>query len=124
MNFNTILTKIFGSKSQRDVKAIEPWVQKVKEAYPAIEKLSNDELRARSQALMQQMQDAVAADRNKIAELKATVETLDIKDREKVWAEIDELNKRVLATFDKQLDEIEKRLISLEERNREPRSVR
>ncbi|MDO4496452.1 MAG: preprotein translocase subunit SecA [Bacteroidales bacterium] len=106
MNFNSILTKLFGSKSQRDVKAIEPWVQKVKEAYPAIEKLTNDELRARSMALMQQMQDAVAADRKKIESLKANVEKLEIKDREKVWAEIDELKKRITETFDKQLEEI------------------
>ena len=71
MSFNDILTKLFGNKSQRDVKAIQPWVEKVKEAYPAIEKLSNDELRARSQTLMQQMQDMVAADRAKIKELRA-----------------------------------------------------
>ncbi len=106
MNFNDILTKLFGNKSQRDVKAIQPWVDKIKAAYPAVEGLSNDELRARSQALMQQMQDMVADDRKKIAELKATVETLEVEKREKVWAEIDELKKKVLATFDDQLTEI------------------
>jgi len=106
MNFNDILTKLFGNKSQRDVKEIQPWVDKIKAAYPAIEALSNDELRARSQALMQQMQDLVADDRKKIEELKATVETLEVEKREKVWAEIDELKKKVLATFDDQLTEI------------------
>ena len=106
MSFNDILTKLFGNKSQRDVKAIQPWVEKVKEAYPAIEKLSNDELRARSQALMQQMQDMVAADRAKIKELRANVEKLDVDKREKVWAEIDELKKKILKTFDDQLTEI------------------
>jgi len=106
MNFNDILTKLFGNKSQRDVKAIQPWVDKIKAAYPAVEALSNDELRARSQALMQQMQDLVADDRKKIEELKATVESLEVEKREKVWAEIDELKKKVLTTFDDQLTEI------------------
>ncbi|MBQ0056716.1 MAG: preprotein translocase subunit SecA [Bacteroidales bacterium] len=106
MNINSILTKLFGNKSQRDVKAIQPWVEKIKAAYPAIEKLSNDELRARSQALMQQMQDAVAADRKKIEELRATIETLEVDKREKLWAEVDELKKKVLETFDAQLIEI------------------
>ena len=106
MNFNDILTKLFGNKSQRDVKAIQPWVDKIKAAYPSVEGLSNDELRARSQALMQQMQDMVADDRKKIEELKATVETLEVDKREKVWAEIDELKKKVLDTFDNQLNEI------------------
>ena len=106
MSFNDILTKLFGNKSQRDVKAIQPWVEKVKEAYPAIEKLSNDELRARSQALMQQMQDMVAADRARIKELRDSVEKLDVNKREKVWAEIDDLKKKIQQTFDDQLTEI------------------
>ncbi|MBP5344639.1 MAG: preprotein translocase subunit SecA [Bacteroidales bacterium] len=106
MNFNDILTKLFGNKSQRDVKAIQPWVEKIKAAYPAVEKMTNDELRARSQALMQQMQDLVAEDRKKIQELKSTVETLDVNKREKVWAEIDDLKKKVLDTFDAQLTEM------------------
>ena len=106
MNFNDILTKLFGNKSQRDVKAIQPWVEKIKAAYPAVEKMTNDELRGRSQALMQQMQDLVAEDRKKIQELKSTVETLDVSKREKVWAEIDDLKKKVLDTFDAQLTEM------------------
>ena len=47
MGFNDFLKSLFGNKSQRDLKEILPYVNKVKEAYPAIEKLSDDELRAR-----------------------------------------------------------------------------
>jgi preprotein translocase subunit SecA len=103
MGFNDFLQKMFGNKSQRDLKAIQPWVEKVKAAYPAVERLSNDELRARTQAIMQSMQDAVAADRARIAELKATVETIEVEKREKVWAEIDSLKKHVLDTFETML---------------------
>jgi preprotein translocase subunit SecA len=103
MGFNDFLQKLFGNKSQRDLKEIQPWVEKVKAAYPAIEKLSNDELRARTQAIMQAMQDAVAADRARIAELKSTVENIEVEKREKVWNEIDSLKKHVLDTFEEQL---------------------
>ena len=48
MGLNDILKKLFGNKSTRDMKEIQPWVQKVKDAYPEIEKLSNDELRAKT----------------------------------------------------------------------------
>ncbi len=106
MNFNDILTKLFGNKSQRDVKAIQPWVDQIKAAYPAIDQLSNDELRARSQALMQKMQDLVAADRKKIEELRAQVESLEVDKREKLWNEIDELKKKIQQTFDDQLTEM------------------
>ena len=71
--------------------------------YPAIEKLSNDELRARTQAIMQGLQDSVAADRKKIDELKAGVESLEVEKREAVWNEIDKIKKNVLETLEKGL---------------------
>ena len=103
MNFNDLLKKLFGNKSQRDLKEIQPWVDKVKAVYPTIEKLSNDELRARTQAIMQGLQDSVAADRKKIDELKAGVESLEVEKREAVWNEIDKIKKNVLETLEKGL---------------------
>ena len=103
MNFNDLLKKTFGNKSQRDLKEIQPWVDKIKAAYPAIESLSNDELRARTQAIMQRLQESVADDRKKIEELKAGVESLEIEKREAVWNEIDKIKKNVLDTLEKGL---------------------
>ena len=103
MNFNDLLKKLFGNKSQRDLKEIQPWVEKVKVVYPEVEKLSNDELRARTQAIMQMLQDSVADDRKKIEELKAKIETLDVDKRESVWNEIDKIKKNILETFEKGL---------------------
>ncbi len=100
MNFNDLLKKIFGNKSQRDLKEIQPWVDKIKAAYPAIESLSNDELRARTQAIMQRLQESVADDRKKIEELKAGVESLEVEKREAVWNEIDKIKKNVLDTLE------------------------
>ena len=103
MNFNDLLKKIFGNKSQRDLKEIQPWVDKIKAAYPAIESLSNDELRARTQVIMQRLQESVADDRKKIEELKAGVESLEVEKREAVWNEIDKIKKNVLDTLEKGL---------------------
>ena len=103
MNFNDLLKKLFGNKSQRDLKEIQPWVDKVKAIYPTIEKLSNDELRARTQAIMQKLQDSVAADRKKIEELKANVENLEVEKREAVWNEIDKIKKAILETLEQGL---------------------
>ena len=61
MGFIDIITKLFGNKSQKDMQAVMPYVEKIKAAYAEIDALSNDELRARSAALMQRLQDAVAA---------------------------------------------------------------
>ncbi len=103
MNFNDILKKLFGNKSQRDLKEIQPWVDKVKAIYPQVEKMSNDELRARTQALMQSLQDAVADDRKKIEDLKAKIETLEVEKRQPLWDEIDKIKKNILDTFEKGL---------------------
>jgi preprotein translocase subunit SecA len=48
MGFNDIISKIFGNKAQRDLNEINPIVKRVKDAYAAVEKLSNDELRERT----------------------------------------------------------------------------
>ena len=70
MNFNNFLSKLFGNKSQRDMKAIQPWVEKIKEAYPAIEALDNDALRARTQEIRQQVQAAAKTQKEEIEKLK------------------------------------------------------
>ncbi len=106
MGFNEFLSKIFGNKSTRDMKEIQPWVEKIKAAYPDIQKLSNDELRAKTQELKQYIKDAAKEQNAKIAELKASVEDTEIEDREELFAKIDKLEKEVLETYEKALDEV------------------
>ena len=48
MNFNKFLKSLFGDKSSRDMRLIQPMVEIVKKAYPEIKALSNDELRAKT----------------------------------------------------------------------------
>ena len=106
MGLNDILKKLFGNKSTRDMKEIQPWVQKVKDAYPEIEKLSNDELRAKTKELQLYVKSSAKEEKEKIDELKAKVETLELEDREDVFNQIDKLEKEVLDKYEKALDEI------------------
>ena len=106
MGFNDILSKFFGNKAQRDLKEIDPYVKKIKAAYPEIEKLSNDELRARTEAIKQKIQDAVSAEKGKIEELKNGIEKLELEDREKVWNEVDKIEKEILDIHEKTLEEV------------------
>lgn len=106
MGFNDFLKSLFGNKSQRDLKEILPYVNKVKEAYPAIEKLSDDELRARIDDVKKRVQDAVAPEKNRIAELRASVEEQDYEKREAIWEEIDKIEKTILEKYEKVLDEV------------------
>ena len=57
MNFNSFLKSLFGDKSSRDMKLIQPLVEKVKEVYPEVQKLDNDALRNRTKTLQKQVQD-------------------------------------------------------------------
>ncbi len=106
MNFNKLLQSLFGNKSSKDMKLIQPLVNKVKEAYPEIQKLSNDELRARTKQLQQYVQDSAKQQKEKIAELKAKIEETPIDERESIFNAIDKLEKEVLDIYEKALDEV------------------
>ena len=106
MNFNKFLQSLFGNKSSKDMKLIQPLVNKVKEAYPEIKKLSNDELRARTKQLQQYVQDSAKDQKAKIEELKAKIEETPIDEREGIFNAIDKLEKEVLDLYEKALDEV------------------
>ncbi|MDR1679346.1 MAG: preprotein translocase subunit SecA [Prevotellaceae bacterium] len=106
MGFNQILAKILGNKSQRDLKEIAPFIEKIKAVYPQIERLSNDELRARTLSIRQKLNDSVAEERSRIAELKANIEDTDINHREKIYNEVDKLEKTITEKLEKTLDEV------------------
>lgn len=106
MGLSEFITKLFGNKASRDAKAVNPYVEKIIAAYPAIEALSHDGLRAKSEELKQRVQDYVAEEKAKVAELKASVEQLEIDQREDVWAQVDKLEKEITDKYEVILDEI------------------
>ncbi len=106
MNFNKILKSLFGDKSSRDMKLIQPLVEKIKQVSPQIEALDNDALRARTKELQQQVQSSAKEQKAKIAELKAKIESTPIDERADIFAEIDKIEKEVLDIYEKALNEV------------------
>ena len=105
MNFNKILRSLFGDKSSRDMKLIQPLVEKVKAAYPAIQQLDNDQLRQRTKDIQRHIQDSANQQKEEIEKLKATIEDTPIDERADIFAQIDKLEKEVLDIYEKALDE-------------------
>ena len=106
MNFTKLLKTLFGDKSTRDMKLIQPYVEKVKEAYPAIKELSNDELRAKTKEIRQYVQDAGKQQREEINKLRESIEETPIDERESIFNKIDKLEKEALDNYERALDEV------------------
>ena len=105
---SNIIKLFFGSKTDKDRKLIEPYVQKIKDIYPSIEQLSNDELREHSAALMKQIADFIASDEAHIAEQKVKLEHPDttLAEKEKISKDIEQTTKRIDDKIEQKLDEI------------------
>ena len=106
MNFNKILQSLFGNKSTRDMKLIQPIVEKVKAEYPKMNALSNDELRAKTKELQKYVQEYAKEEKAKIAELKAKIEDTPIDEREGIFNQIDKLEQEALDKYEVALNEV------------------
>ena len=106
MDINNILKKLFGNKSTRDMKEIQPHVEKIKQVFESIDALDNDALRAKTQELRDQVQHSVDELRAEISREKEKVETLPLEDRESVFNHIDKLEKEVLDRLETELDKV------------------
>ena len=93
MDISKFLVKIFGDKKSRDLKAYRPLVEMVIKAYPEIQALSNDELRARTQEVRKRILDTAVELKQQIDELKARIPETDIQDRAPIFNQIDKLEK-------------------------------
>ena len=106
MDINKILSKLFGNKSTRDMKEIQPYVETIKKSYETIDQLDNDALRAKTKELQHQVQHSADDLREEINQLKEKIETLPIENREDVFNRIDKLEKEVLERFEEELNKI------------------
>jgi len=99
-----ILKKVFGDKATKDLKEINPFVNKVKEVYDSISQLSNDELRAKTQEFKARITEAIAEEESEIKRLKDLMDAdseIDVDKKEEYYAEIDKLSKK---SYDKTQD--------------------
>ena len=87
------------------MKLIQPWVEKIKAAYPAIQALDNDALRAKTKEIQHTIQHSADDIKEKIEELKAKIEETPIEDREVIFSQIDKLETQVLDKMEVALDE-------------------
>ncbi|MDR3141396.1 MAG: preprotein translocase subunit SecA [Tannerellaceae bacterium] len=105
MGFNEFMTKLFGNKSQRDLKEIDPYVKKIQAVYPTIEVLSNDELRAKTDEIKERIQNYVTAERAHVEELRQGIEEKELEEREAIWVEIDKIEKEITEKMEVALEE-------------------
>ena len=106
MGFNEFLSSIFGNKSTRDMKEIKPWVEKIKAAYPEIEKLDNDALRAKTEELKKYIRESATDERAKVEELRKGIDNKELEEREAIWAEVDKIEKNITEKMEVVLEEV------------------
>ena len=105
MSLNSFLSKIFGNKSQRDLKEIQPILNKIKALMPEVEGLDNDSLRQRIADVRADIRAAIAPEEEAITSTKATIETVPFDKRQPLWDQIDKHEKNILDILEKKLDE-------------------
>lgn len=106
MGLNNLLAKIFGNKSDKDLKELRPYVAKINEQFEKVKTWSNDELRSRSSAMREEIRDYVRAENDRISELKASVEGKELSEREAIWAEVDKIEEHILDMKEEKLTEL------------------
>lgn len=91
-----ILEGLFGNKHAKDIKALQPVIDKIKAFGAAYESLSNDELRGKTTALRDEIKKATADSEDRVRELEATADrTQDVDEKESIYREIDKLKQAI-----------------------------
>ena len=105
MSLNSFLKKVFGNKSTRDLKEIQPIVDRIKALGPEMAALDNDALRQKITDVRADIKAAIASDEEAIVKTREEVESLPIDKRQPLWNDIDRHEKNILDTLEKKLDE-------------------
>ena len=103
-----ILTKLFGSKSERDIKELMPYVEAINKEYEKLQSISNDELREKSRMLKEQIHSHIENEEKQIEEYKEKAEDFEtsVDEKEKLYKQIDELEKEIDKKLDAKLEEL------------------
>ncbi len=104
----SIFKKFFGDKAARDLKEVMPVVKKIQDVYPTIEKLDNDQLRAKTAEFKKRIAEEIREETTTIEELRKQAESyeIDMDEKERLFNQVDELEKV-------QYDKIEKVLMEI-----------
>tara|TARA_Y100000385_G_scaffold121548_2_gene126328 strand:- start:7172 stop:10501 length:3330 start_codon:yes stop_codon:yes gene_type:complete len=102
-----LLQKILGDKSKKDLKEIQPYVEKIHNAEKSIRGISPDGLRQKTQEFKDRIKLSSKFEREEIISLKNNADQeKKIEIKESLYSRIDELNKTAEAEEDKILDDI------------------
>ena len=108
----TIIKKVFGDKATRDLKEVQPLVEKIKAEFPKLQSLSNDELRGKTAYFKERIAAKIADEQARIDQLRKEIEEdpkMLIAEREKRYEEIDKLEEKTLGPGPRDRSETEQR---------------
>src|SRR5258708_37052532 len=90
------INKLFGNKSERDVKSLLPLVEKVKAEFAKLDGISNDDLRAKTIAFKEIISRGLADIDSEIQAIKDKTENqpdLDVAEKVALYTQLDKLEK-------------------------------
>jgi len=97
-SINSFIGKVFGTKSDKDLKEVMPLVQKTKAVFEELQSISNDQLRDRTAQFKKRIEDYVSADKLKISDLKRKIDDnpdMDFLEKEAIYEDIDKIEKTI-----------------------------
>src|SRR5688572_13995417 len=100
------LKKVFGTKSEKDIRGLESKVAEINSIYDSLKNLSNDELRSRSSALKASIHGAVTEQAGRINTIKTAIAAnpdMDVNEKEENYKQIDDIEKEIADEFEKVL---------------------
>jgi preprotein translocase SecA subunit len=100
------IKKVVGTKNEREIKRIRPLVERVNALEPAYQKLTDDELRGKTEQFKNRLQEATAAVRRELAEAEAESPALDAEQRDEHKERLAELDKQLRQSEADALDEL------------------
>ncbi len=108
LQFNNVLKKFFGSKSERDIREILPLVDKIRAESDTLQDISNDALRAKTRELKNHVKEAVKPAEDEIAAIRARIENenIEIEEAEDLYKKIEGIEKDIIITLENTLNEI------------------
>ena len=104
----TALAKVFGTKSERDIKSITPIVEEINDHYEGLDSLSDDELRAKTDEFRGIIEDETSEIKTDIANIREKLDddALDFSERHELAEELDKLEEELTDTIEATLEDI------------------
>mgnify|MGYP005845497001 CR=1 FL=1 len=108
MGLSNVLTKFFGTKSDRDLRELMPIVNKIREVYPRYTTLTNDQLREETARLRQVVRNYIADDESRVEQLKVQMESdeIDYEEKDKIYKEVERITKQIDDKIEEVLNQI------------------